>query len=573
MRVFKSNTTRIVIACFIIFMAIPFIFVESSGEGRRSDVSIPLETTSNPLSKIIDRIGSFYGFKKRPARASFNKSGAAPSDNGEVLASLKRPAELSSEGRIEGAGLPAAGGDIFSSDGSSSDGSSSGVSVSGGGAVPAGRLPQVKEYVRMDGETYEVVTDPAGRKFVAMPDGFVPYEKLMSDTVSQEEFDAARAQAPDLEDWEIFEALRSPGGLPAYLASGGNNVFYRDDTPGYYDRDGKEGSRLFGLRAGGRGGEEDDIYDERKLIKSIVDNKEKISSKKSGISGGMRVKYVEGKKAQDADNADTQNNNTFASLIENGVIIGDEKVGVKAASNSQRSFRERNKESELDKTIKLKDESVNIYMAKAMGVANFSKEDENGEELKNPWVYPEVLGAKDAPGKKFFDSNANVFEGKEYIKDNFIQSDTLYQSAINDLKDLKNKNNLNIKLAVVDGLEEDGKIKAVSKDTFHYKIISSLIEGEDKFGPYVDIKPADKSDTLLVVSDPDTLNNLKKAGYNAVLFNNYAITPSDMSNFYTSTLKEVANMARLKQEGIANRQEVLAKTKDIAEAKVGIRGI
>ena len=149
----------------------------------------------------------------------------------------------------------------------------------------------------------------------------------------------------------------------------------------------------------------------------------------------------------------------------------------------------------------------------------------------------------------------------------------MYQSIIIDIKDLKKKNNFNIKLAVVDGLEEDGKIKAVSKDTFHYKIISSLIEGEDKFGPYVDIKPADKADTLLVVSDPDTLNNLKKAGYNAVLFNNYAITPSDMSNFYTSTLKEVANMARLKQDGIANRQEVLAKTKDIADAKVGIMGI
>ncbi len=571
MRAFKSNTTRIVIACFIIFMAIPFIFVESSGDGKRSDVSIPMETSSNPLAKIIDRIGSFYGFKKRPSRASFNKSGAAvASDGGEVLASLKRSAEVAPGSGMDGADSPAEGGDIFSSDGSS------GVSVSGGGAVPAGRLPQVKEYVRMDGETYEVITDPAGRKFVAMPDGFVPYEKLMSDTVSQEEFDAARAQAPDLEDWEIFEALRSPGGLPAYLARGGNNVFYRGDTPGYYDRDGKEGGRLFGLRSSGRGGEEDDIYDERKLIKSIIENKEKLASSKGGISGGMRVKYVEGKKAQDDDNDDNADNadaQTLASLIENGVIIGDEKVGLKEASNTQGSFMEPNKESELDKTIKLKDEGVNIYMAKAMGVADFFKEDEKGEKLQNPWVYPEDLDNSYTPGKNFFDSNENVFAGKRDIKDNFIQSDNLYQSIIIDIKDLKTKNNLDIKLAVVDGVEEDGKIKAVSKDTFHYKIISSLIEGEDKFGPYVDIKPADKSDTLLVVSDPDTLNNLKKAGYNAVLFNNYAITPSDMSNFYTGALKEVSNMARLKREGLANRREALSKTKDVSEAKVGIRGI
>ncbi len=83
MRVFKSNTTRIVIACFIIFMAIPFIFVESSDGVKGGGLSIPMESSANPLSKIIDRIGSFYGFKKKPARASFDKKG-------QTLASVKR---------------------------------------------------------------------------------------------------------------------------------------------------------------------------------------------------------------------------------------------------------------------------------------------------------------------------------------------------------------------------------------------------------------------------------------------------------------------------------------------------
>ena len=101
MRVFKSNTTRIVIACFIIFMAIPFIFVESSGSGKRSDVSIPMESSANPLAKIIDRIGSFYGFKKaRPSRGSFEK-GSGGVSNGEVLASLKNPI---GSGSAEGSG-------------------------------------------------------------------------------------------------------------------------------------------------------------------------------------------------------------------------------------------------------------------------------------------------------------------------------------------------------------------------------------------------------------------------------------------------------------------------------------
>lgn len=555
MRVFKSNTTRIVIACFIIFMAIPFIFVESSDGVKGGGLSIPMESSANPLSKIIDRIGSFYGFKKKPARASFDKKG-------QTLASVKRAEK----------GLPAPSAGVLRAENDSlpdmpfGDVSSSSSSAAGGASVSAGRspkLPQVKEYIRMDGDTYEVVTDPSGRKFVAMPDGFVPYDKLMADTVSQEEFDAARAQAPHLEDWEIFEALRSPGGLPAYLASGGNNVFYKDGTPGYYDRGGKEGSRLFGVRSG-RSGANDEIYDERKLNESISKNSVTLtaSSGKGGVSGSVRNKYVETKKNEPvADN----NERTLAELINNNIVIGDKTVDVPVAA---RSFRNSAKEVN---TLDLADKSVNSYMAETMHIQSLSVKGADGAESEYMWVYPETF-KDDQPGKYFYSANVPFLRGK-IDGSIFDTSDELYTKNREVIQNIVKDNNLKLKIAMVDGIDEHNKVKAVNKNTFHYQVVRSFLNGTDNSGEEINIKPYEKADTLLIVSDKASLAQLKAAGYNAVLFNKYAITPKDTEAFYVNALLAVEDMAQAKKEGADKKKEVLAKMSDISNARVGVRGI
>lgn len=561
MQVFKSNTTRIVIACFIIFMAIPFIFVESSDGVKSGGPSIPMETSANPLSKIIDRIGSFYGFKKRSARPSFDK-------DGRTLASLKRPSQ----------GLPPSSGPAArAEDGSLPDmpldfgeasASSVKTPVSGGPSASAGRsprLPQVKEYIRMDGDTYEVVTDPAGRKFVAMPDGFVPYEKLMADTVSQEEFDSARAQAPYLEDWEIFEALRSPGGLPAYLASGGNNVFYNEGAPGYYDRGGKEGSRLFGMR-GGRSGGNDEIYDERKLNESISKNSVTLtaSSGKGGVSGSVRNKYVDAKKNEPSVG---NNERTLDELIKNGLVIGDKTVKVDAPADN-RMYR---KTSTVVNTVDFADKSVNNYMAETMNIESLTVKAADGTESEYKWVYPEKFDGN-KPGEKFYKYNKNFFEGKI---DNsiFRASDKLYTENSEIIQNIVKDNDLKLKIAMIDGIDENNKVKAVNRNTFHYNIVESFLKGTDNFGEEINVKPYEKADTLLIVSDKASLAQLKAAGYNAVLFNKYAITPRDTEAFYVNALSAVEDMAQAKKEGADKKKEVLAKMSDISNARVGVRGI
>ncbi len=558
MRVFKSNTTRIVIACFIIFMAIPFIFVESSDGVKGGGLSIPMESSANPLSKIIDRIGSFYGFKKRPARASFDKKG-------QTLASVKRaenglPAPSAGALRAENDSLPDMPfGDVPSASSTSA----------GGPSVSAGRspkLPQVKEYIRMDGDTYEVVTDPSGRKFVAMPDGFVPYDKLMADTVSQEEFDAARAQAPHLEDWEIFEALRSPGGLPAYLASGGNNVFYKDGTPGYYDRGGKEGSKLFGMRSG-RSGANDEIYDERKFNESISKNSVTLtaSSGKGGVSGSVKNKYVEAKKNEPAS---TDNEKTLAELINNGIVIGNETINVHTAA-AGKSFK--SSASASVRTLALADKSVNSYMAETMNIKSLSVKGTDGVKSEYMWVYPDTFKG-DQPGKYFYSAN-EPFLKKKIDNNIFDESDDLYTKNREKIQNIVKDNSLKLKIAMVDGIDEHGKVKAVNKNTFHYDIVKSFLNGTDNSGEEINIKPYEKTDTLLIVPDEASLAQLKAAGYNAVLFNKYAITPKDTKDFYADALSSVEDMAQAKKDGADKKKEVLAKMSEVSNARVGVRGI
>lgn len=559
MRVFKSNTTRIVIACFIIFMAIPFIFVESSDGVKGGGLSIPMESSANPLSKIIDRIGSFYGFKKRPARASFDKKG-------QTLASVKRaekgmPAPSAGAQRAENDSLP----DMpFGDVPAASSAAVSGPSVSAGRSP---KLPQVKEYIRMDGDTYEVVADPSGRKFVAMPDGFVPYEKLMADTVSQEEFDAARAQAPYLEDWEIFEALRSPGGLPAYLASGGNNVFYKDGTPGYYDRGGKEGSRLFGVRSG-RSGANDEIYDERKFNESISKNSVtlKTSSGKGGVSGSVRSKYVEAKKNEPSD---VNEGRAFADLINSDIVIGDKIIKVATGTGS---FADR-KNNASTETIDLADKTVNNYMAQTMGISLASKDAED-KSSEGQWIYPKKDEIEFYPGKAFYDKNEKLFrDNNRDYNTTFKTSDDLYEKNRQGVENIVKENTLKLKIAMVDGIDEQGKVKAVNRNTFHYNIVKSFLNGRDDFGGEIDVKPYEKADTLLIVPDKTSLDRLKVAGYNVVLFNKYAITPKDTEAFYVNALSAVEDMAQAKKEGADKKKEVLAKMSDISNARVGVRGI
>ena len=558
MRIFKGNTIKIAVACFIIFMAIPFIFVESSDLKKGQSPTIPMEQSANPLTRFLDRIGSFYGFKKAN-KGNTVKAGNSSFDKAPVnLASAKKQGRFIEPGNLRKDKNP--------EDLQRGTDAKTGIVPN---TVPSGkaRLPEVKEYVRMDGGTYEVIKDHEGRKYVALPDGFVPYEKLMSDTVSQEEFEAAKVQAPQLEDWEIFEALRTPGGLNAYLANGGRNTYSANNNRSSQNSKygNKEGTRLFGRPGSGKAELNDDIYDERKLTASIQANKGILVSGGKGsnigrsLTDSLKDKYNDINKNNDNDKNDTSD---FSSLISNGVVIGSDVIKLKVDGNGRGSFKSSGGTSYSDTTIKPKAD-VNSYMAKTMNENIMPKTDINGNPVDNIWIYPENFEGY-TPGTLF----ANV----NHISVSFEESDKIYKDGKKKIEDIK-VNIPNLKVALIDGIEGQ-QVKSVDSKTYQYK----MVEGLTGVHPLNDINigPEEKSETLVIVSDTDTFNGLKKAGYNVVLFNNFAITPSDTENFYQDTVNTVKNMAQEKQLADAKTAKkaknsaVLAQ--DVVNAKVGVRG-
>ena len=567
MRFLKSNTFKIIVACFVIFMAIPFIFVESSEVKKGDTPSIPLEQTSNPLVRFFDRIGSFYGFKKSPKdnkdrakRPSFDKKG-----EGVNLASAKRPGNLLPPGR-----------NSFDKE----DGKPLRATDAKTGIVPSGsynkkaRLPEIKEYVRMDGETYEVIKDHEGRKFVAMPDGFVPYEKLMADTVSQEEFQAAKAKAPQLEDWEIFEALRSPGGLPAYLASGGKNAYpdaRRSDKSGR-----NSGGRVSGRRISG---DKDDIYDERKFAASIRENSRTLEEGSTAgriITSSIKSKYNEARREEAAKNnsAEASAAGELADLIATDVVLGDNQVAVKTKTDSnKKSAFIKSKGGKLNTTIQPADRSVTERMLNSMGIKDFSKPGKDNMPLDNVFIYPKnEIEVNTEPGLAFVSVNEDIItENKDALRDQFKKSDTVYNNNKAQIEALK-QSIPGFRVAVVDGIE-DGKVKSVNPDTFHYKLIENFMGSKIPAAKYINIRPEEKSNTLLVVPDENSLNNLRRAGYNAVLFEKYAITPNDMTEFYNNSLSTVKYMSNAKIAAQKTKKNQPDFVKDIVSSRVGVSGI
>lgn len=574
MRIFKGNTIKIAVACFIIFMAIPFIFVESSDVKKGQGPTIPMEQSANPITRFLDRIGSFYGFKKghkgKSAKAVNSSFDKAPLN----LASAKKQGRFIPPGNLRERKNP--------EDLQQASDAKTGIIPDNAPSVKA-KLPEVKEYVRMDGGTYEVIKDHEGRKYVALPDGFVPYEKLMSDTVSQEEFEAAKAQAPQLEDWEIFEALRTPGGLPAYIANGGSNTYSKNNNYGaqHSKYANKEGTRLFGRAGSGKGGLDDDIYDERKLAQSIQANKGTLNGNHAALTSSLKNKYNDVNKNNDTDNAVNANNEDFSSLIGTGIVIGyDNNVNVKGLDNNQgrQTFASRNTAAQTQTITPVgvvgdKQERVNDYMARVMEIDTFYGTDDKGNKLNNPWIYPQNIETDRTPGAEFYNSNSNRLN--EIIRDKFTESDQVYARSKDEINGLR-ESIPNFKIAVVDGIDANGQVQSVDINKFHYKIVQGLTGAKPLSGKYLNIKPEEKADTLVVVSDADSFNRLKRAGYNVVIFNNFAITPADTENFYGETALVVENMARAKQLADAQAAKKPKNSadlaKDVANAKVGVRG-
>lgn len=564
MQFLRSNLVRTILIVFIVFLAVPFLFTDGKLQADTQPMvdgssSSPVIVSKNPLSKFLNRVAGFYGFKKNKGQSLADKL-----QNSYDRQQAAREIAKAGGKDIESGALDAD---------KSADGSYITASAGAAGAYKnsignAGKEEFVQEYVRMNGKTYDVVTDMQGRKFVAMEDGMVSFDELMNSTVSKEEFEAAQRLAPHLSEQELIEAIRSPGGVQGYLSRGGNNMFSNGDTPSAFGKDGgKQGnSSLFGLGGGMGASGGDDSFNENKTRLSEKYNR--VNNSAAGSAGSLSMKYT----AANAMNPETYvDAKTAAGLgITDRFIGANPKKFSALVTKSESSFEDSQNNSKNGApeaiTVALNSADTAIIPDNKKTLSFMTDTLLNGKKfegtvdisghkqvLENPWTVPNNID-NGSPAKSFYGSNVNTLSQTE--KGNIYRllatweaSDNVYNGSQKTIIKTMNEMKKPMNIVMIDGFEK-GNVAAVRPDTFFYQVatglfgnrVRNLAEKDNTIN--LDKLTQNKTNTIVVVPTEEGAKQLRKNGFNVVVFNQYAVTPEILNNFYADTLSVVEDIKK-----------------------------
>ncbi len=567
MQFLNNNGFRTAVIVFIIFLAIPFLFTDKQPTAltpqQEASGGLPVGMTKNPLAKFFNRVASFYGLKKKAGQGldalnSYADAGSAAQN----LGSLGDDSPVTIE---EG----------------SASGAPKGFVATEGAAPSAAAGEVVQEYVRMDGKTYEVVKDPSGKKYVLTDKGPVSFDDLMSSTVSKEEFEAAKKIAPTLSDDEIPYAIRSPYGVKGYLDRKTRGLLTYEDNPSLFggpdgNLRGQRGSNLFGGPSGhSMFGGSDEAFDEAKSGLASKFAKARRDAAASAAPRSIASSYsatgqVNGKYAEPVVAE-------LASLIVGEPVIGNaERAGVVEKKKESDSFMG-SEEKKDTQNIELKREDKGVIAeskdtrdlmtyelrggVQFFGKYTDCKPNEKCEPEKNAWVFPNQIDIK-KPALSFYQTNKDALSddiSDKMLYDKVEKSDKAYKEIIPQIATNKPKIG-KISYLMIDG-KEQGNIKLVNPNSYHYQVFKGLIGNADDVaqGGTIDPKKINPNKTIFVVPDKETAANLKKSGFNVVEFEKYAVTPTRLTGFYNDTLKVVQNMASAPNKKLTASEEAMRK--------------
>lgn len=248
----KRNSGKIALIAIIAFFTLPFIYSNEEEEDFSPfAVRSGMSYQSNPISKLANKIASFYGFSK-PASGMVASSKGVDSikekvseNNFFTKENVPSSATASKTGKSKDDVLVASSKSYKKYDLNSSDfdtsksrvynsGNNPGYADSYGGSSTGyygnNSNSPVKGYVTVNGQNYEVIEDIKGNRYVVTPKGHIPYEEVMRKMVSDKEFAAAKKRLAGASDMEVLAALQQEKERQAYQANGGK---YQASADGY----------------------------------------------------------------------------------------------------------------------------------------------------------------------------------------------------------------------------------------------------------------------------------------------------------------------------------------------------
>lgn len=224
MGVLRRNAGKLALIALIVFFSLPFIYGnEEENDFSPFAVKSGLSYQANPISKLANRIASFYGLPKsnRANVGEINNNNVSSSIRGRVAghqafnkqdvsniaaanAQNKNQAALTDDNKQKLNNLekdptiyePARATQMATT--------ATGVNYDRYYYNKPQQAPVV-EYVQINGENYKIIKDITGHKYVATAKGHIPYEEVMRTTVSEREFLAAKKKLVNASDAEIVD--------------------------------------------------------------------------------------------------------------------------------------------------------------------------------------------------------------------------------------------------------------------------------------------------------------------------------------------------------------------------------
>ena len=222
----KRNSGKIALIAIIAFLALPFIYGNEEEEDFSPfAVRSGMSYQANPISKLANKIASFYGFSKPASKEIVASSGGINSIKDKVSFSKENP--LGKLGKINSQKdtLLASSKNFKNFDVDSLDSNTSNTQMANSrnnfsDGVNSNSYTNasnpVKGYVTVNGQRYDVVEDAKGEKYVVTPKGHIPYRDLTRRVVSEQEFANAKKNLAGASDMEILAALQQEKSKQAY---------------------------------------------------------------------------------------------------------------------------------------------------------------------------------------------------------------------------------------------------------------------------------------------------------------------------------------------------------------------
>lgn len=184
MKFFKDNSFKSILIIGVLFLLLPFLIPEGlsvtagkMGASQELDAdALPL-ISKNPMAKFIDRVSSFYGFKKTKRSNGLDKLNDLVKRQSAVFSHDSDKNEEGSDISGLAAALSDSSRSSSSADFSASAPDSSSLSVK----ATSGN----SNSIQIDGKTYEVLQDPAGKKYVLSEKGPIPFDRINDYVVSK----------------------------------------------------------------------------------------------------------------------------------------------------------------------------------------------------------------------------------------------------------------------------------------------------------------------------------------------------------------------------------------------------